>query len=79
MGNGSVWNIVRRRSRTVGSATLEEVEVEATSVQWGTVYASGGLAVESVNINGCLEHVNVDGTGGTPGGRISFSGYEERS
>jgi len=42
------------------------------------VDADGGFAVELVNINGHVKHVDVDGTGGAPGWGISFGGYEER-
>ncbi len=39
---------------------------------WGVVDIDGGFAVELVNINGGVIFFNVDGTGGTPRGRISF-------
>ena len=52
MGNGSIWNIARMRSRTDGRTTLEEVEVVAATGRWGVVDISRGFVVESINING---------------------------
>ncbi len=68
------------RLRRGGRWYVGVVEVEGPITgQWGAIDVDGGLAVELVNINGGVECVDVDGTGGAPGWGISFGGYEERS